>query len=135
MATERAPHAWTCRPSLFVSRMLGFALAILGVFAVGSVAAYQVYSERADAEMDTMAAAAERQREEQEALGPSVIRRRMAVRAQGDARMIGTVESYRLQSSTEYEPYCIQWRACAIVGVEERIADLGEIADDHPDHP
>ena len=29
MVTEKTPHAWTCRPSLFVSRMLGFALAML----------------------------------------------------------------------------------------------------------
>lgn len=104
-------------------------IAIVAAFLVGSYTAYQGYTERHAAEWDVRHAASERQREEQEALGAELVGQRVRVRAQGGARIVGTIESYKVMSSYGMESETV-WRAYVNVRIEELLDADGNVLPD-----
>ena len=105
-------------------------VAILCVFAAGSLAAYQDYTERADAERAAWKADAERQRQEVEAAVRPLVGRRVVIDAAEGARIVGTVESYRLIGNMSLSPEFEAWHADVSFVVEELIDAQGNVLPD-----
>jgi len=106
------------------------AAAVLGAFAAGVLASYEGYQERSAAQSAAMHAEADRQKRGQEALGRSLLGRRVAVAGQAGRRLVGTVERYQVRSTTSYDPYRITWSADVFVRVRERIGADGRVLSD-----
>jgi hypothetical protein len=102
-------------------------VAILCVFAAGSLAAYQGYAERAHAEWVQRKADAERLRQEVEAAVRPLVGRRVVIDAAEGARIVGTVESYRLIESMTFTPGFEAWHADVSFVVEELIDAQGNV--------
>ena len=103
------------------------AVSIVCVFVVGSLAAYQGYAERQDAAWAELEADAKRQHQEAEAAARPLVGRRVVIDAAHGARIVGTVESYRLIDSLALSREYESSHAEVAFLVEELIDEDGQV--------